>query len=71
MFKLYNRISVVRSVFHEGNNISTQIYRQVFLDECLYKLLKNNDNNISDSIIILRFGKTKTAKEEFYGAKNE
>ena len=30
-------IIVVRAIFHEGN----KIYVQVFLDECLYKLLKN------------------------------
>ena len=33
--------------------------------------LKNNDKNFFHSMIILRFGKTKIAKEEFYGAKKE
>ena len=32
--ELYNMIIVVMSIFHEGS----KYYRQVFLDECLYKL---------------------------------
>ena len=33
-------------------------------------MLRNNDINLFDSRIMLRFGKTKVAKEEFYSAKN-
>ena len=32
--KLYNLVTVVRSIFHGGS----KYYSQVFLDECLYKL---------------------------------
>ena len=32
--------------------------------------LNNNDKNVFDSIIILRFGETKVAKENFYVTKN-
>ena len=31
--KLYNLVTVVRSIFHGGS----KYYSQVFLDECLYK----------------------------------
>ena len=31
--------------------------------------LNNNDKNVFDSIIILRFGETKVAKENFYVTK--
>ena len=33
------------------------------------KIKKNNCSKSFDSIIMLRFGKTKLGKEEFYGAK--
>ena len=33
--------------------------------------MEKNDNKIFDSMIMLRFGKTKVAKKEFYGAKNK
>ena len=33
-FEFYNKIVVLRSVFHEGN----KYYPQAFLGECLYKL---------------------------------
>ena len=33
--------------------------------------LKNKDNEFFDSKIMLRFSKTKIAKEEFYGVKKQ
>ena len=56
--ELHNMIIVVRSVFN-------------FLDACLCKLGKNDDNRFYNSIIMLRSGETKIAKEEFYDAKNQ
>ena len=32
---------------------------------------KNNDSKTFDSMIMLRYGKTKVAKKEFYGAKKK
>ena len=32
-------------------------------------LAQNNDKNVFDSIMVLRFSETKVAIEEFYGAK--
>ena len=35
----------------------------------MHQLAKNNDKNLFDSAIILRFGETKVGKEKFYGTK--
>ena len=35
------------------------------------KWLKTNDNKTFENIIMLRFGKTKIAKEEFHGKKSK
>ena len=37
----------------------------------LINQLKNKDNEFFDSKIMLRFSKTKIAKEEFYGVKKQ
>ena len=35
----------------------------------MHQLTKNNDKNVFESTIIVRFGETKVAKEKLYGAK--
>ena len=35
----------------------------------MHQLTKNNEKNVFDSTIMLRFGETKVAKEKLYGAK--
>ena len=39
------------------------------MEKCFCELAKNNQKNFVDSIMMLRLGKTKVAKEEFYCAK--
>ena len=56
--ELYN---IVRFGFHESNIY----YLQLFLDACLHKLAKNNDNKSFGSMITLTFDKTKVPKNNF------
>ena len=51
-FKFYNMITVVRSVFHEGNNY----YPQAFLGECMHKLkMQEYDKiDVSEGINIIK-----------------
>ena len=57
-------------VFHEDS----KYYPKTFLDGCLYKLPKKNGKMATkffDSIIMLRFGKTKVAKKNFMMQKKQ
>ena len=56
--------------FHEDS----KYYPKTFLDECSYKLPKKNGKMATkffDSIIMLRFGKTKVAKKNFIMQKKQ
>ena len=60
---------IINSVFNKNQ---THYNYNVFLEKYLYQLAQNNNNKTfwNKSIIMFRFGKTKLAKEEFYGVKN-
>ena len=49
--------------------MKTKITTTIILEKCLYQSAKNNGKIFFDSIIMLRFGETKVAKEKFNGAK--
>ena len=51
--------------------IITSITIKRFQKNIRTQQLINDDNNFFDSVIMLRFVKTKVAKEEFYDAKRK
>ena len=59
---LHNVIILIKLVLNEDKN---HYCYNIFLEKCSYQLAKI----FSDSIIMLRFGETKIAKEMFYAAK--
>ena len=62
---LHNVIILIKSVLNKDQN---HYYYSTFLEKGLYQLTKKF-KTFFHSIIMLRFGKTKIAKGEFYGAK--
>ena len=63
---LHNFIIQVKPNLNEDQN---HYYYKIILEKCLYQPVKNNGKKFFDSIIMLRFGETKVAKEKFHGAK--
>ena len=62
----------IKSVLNKDQ--ANNYYYNIFLEKCSYQKInlkyKNNDKMILNSIIVLRFGERKVAKEKFYDAKN-
>ena len=64
---LHNVLILIKSVFHKNPN---HYYYNIFLEKCLYQLAKKiMTTKFSVCIIMLRFGKIKVEREEFYGTK--
>ena len=64
---LDNVIIHIKSVLNKDTN---HYYTKLFLEKCLYQLAKTIITIFFHSIIMLRFGETKIAKEKFYAPKN-
>ena len=63
---LHNVVILIQSVINKIK-INTNI---IYSDKIVSIIqLKKNDKTFFDSIIMLRFDKTKVAKEEYYGVK--
>ena len=56
----------INSVLNKDKN---HYYYNKFLEKCSYQLTKNNHKIFFYRIIMVKFGKTKIAKENFYAAK--
>ena len=66
---LHNVSILIKSVFNKNENL---YYYNIFLLNCYYQLDKKTTATKNfDSIIMLRFDKTKVANEEFCGTKKE
>ena len=66
---LYNFIILTESVLNKDQN---HYYYNILVEfYFFYQLTKKWWEIVFDSIIMSMFGKTKVAKEEFYGAKNQ
>ena len=67
---LLSVVMIIKSVFNKNKNY---YYYNLFLAKCPFQLVKLLQKRIAaksfDSITMLRIGKTKVSKEEFYGAK--
>ena len=59
---LHNVSIPIKSVLDKNQS---HYYYNIFFEKCPYCLAKNNDKNFLDSIMILRFGETKVAKDKF------
>ena len=57
---LHNVLILIKSVLNKDQNLYLA---------SLHQLTKNNDKNVFESAIMLRFGETKVAKEKLYGGK--
>ena len=57
---LHNVLILIKSVLNKDQNLYLA---------SLHQLTKNNDKNVFESTIMLRFGETKVAKEKLYGGK--
>ena len=58
---------LIKSILNKDQN---HYYYNTFSEKCSYQIAKMQlQQNFFDSVIMLRFGKTKEAKEEFYGVK--
>ena len=59
---LHNVLILIKSVLNKDQNLYLA---------SLHQLTKNNDKNVFESTIMLRFGETKVAKEKLYGGKKQ
>ena len=62
----HNVTILIKSVLNKDQN---HYYYNIFLENSSYLLAKKMRMFFFDSIMILRFGETKFAKEKFYDAK--
>ena len=68
MLTLPNVIILIKLVLNKDQNHQ---YYSIFLEKYSYHLAKEIMIIFFDSIIMVRFGETKVAKDKFYGAKKK
>ena len=66
MLTLHNVVILIKSVFNKDQN---HYFYYIFFEKCSYQLSQNRWQMFFDTIIMLRSGEKKVAKEEFYVAK--
>ena len=64
---LHHLVILVKSDLNKDKN---RYYHKIFLEKFSYQLAKKNRKHFIHRMIMLRFGKTKVTKENFYAAKN-
>ena len=64
---LHNVIIHIKSVLRKGKYHTTTI--RYFFKKCSYQSAKNNHKIFFYNKIMMKFGKTETAKEKLYAAK--